>query len=60
LLDINHLFICERHVFDIVEKSSNSLLEIHIVVSSENKMGSDTRVLESRSLIYIYKENQRP
>jgi len=43
-------------VFDIVEKSSKFLLEIIILVSSVNKMGSDkVLIVRGRSFICIMK-----
>jgi hypothetical protein len=41
-------------VFDIVEKSSNFLLEIIMLMSSANKMGCDNMfIVGGRSFIYI-------
>jgi hypothetical protein len=56
LLDINHLLIWERTVFDIVQKSSKFLLEIFTLVSSANKMSSvKVFIIAGRSFIYIMK-----
>jgi hypothetical protein len=56
LLDVNHLLIWKRTVFDIAEKSSKFLLEITTLVSSINKKSSDkVFIVGGRSLIYIMK-----
>jgi hypothetical protein len=60
MLDVNHLLILERSVFDIVEKPSTFLPEIITLVSSVNKMGSDkVFIIGGRSFIYI-KKNKGP
>jgi hypothetical protein len=55
LLDVNHLLIWERTVFDIVEKSSKFLLEIITLVSSVNEMGSDKVFIVGGRSFYIMK-----
>jgi hypothetical protein len=54
LLAANHLIIWERTKFDTELKSLKFLLEIMILVSPANNIGSDTEfVLRGRSFIYV-------
>jgi len=55
LLDVNHLLISERNVFDIAEKLSKFLLEMITLVSSVNKMGSEKVFIGVGRSLYIYK-----
>jgi hypothetical protein len=54
LLAANHLIIWERTNFHTKQKSSKLLLEIMILVSLGNNIGSDTElILRRRSFQYI-------
>jgi hypothetical protein len=45
LLEMNHLLVRERALFDNIPKSLNSLLAIMILVSSANNMGGERFLL---------------
>jgi hypothetical protein len=54
LFAANQSIIWERAEFDIIQKSSKSLLEIMTLMSSTNNIGSDKEfILRGRSLIQI-------